>query len=66
MEWISIKDKLPEKGDRIVYCSRTRYVSAIGRYWNDAYDVRGPIPSRPDWLTWDTVTHWFKLDEVDP
>lgn len=63
-EWISVKDRLPKKGLIIVYCSKTHHVSAIGIYWDDHDDPLGPIPSRPNWLTWDTVTHWMPLPEL--
>lgn len=65
MKWICIKDQLPCKGDLIVYCSNTRHISAIGIYWGDPNDPKGLIPSCPNYLTWEKVTHWFKLDEVD-
>ena len=62
--WIRVEDSLPKKGSLIIYCSKTHHVSAIGYYWNDENDPRGPIPSCPNWLTWDSVTHWMPLPEV--
>ncbi len=64
MYWINVKDRLPEKGMMIIYCSNTNIVSSIGIYWDDPQDPRGPVPSRPDYLTWKTVTHWMPLPEV--
>lgn len=63
MKWKSVKDELPEPGDYIVYCSRHRYISAVGFYWGNL-DPLGPVPSCPDWLPWNIVTHWFKLDDI--
>lgn len=64
MEWVKVENRLPEKGQLIVYCAKSRHVSAIGIYWDDKHDPLGPIPSRPNWLTWDTVTHWMPLPET--
>lgn len=64
MEWIKVSEKLPNKGDMIIYCSKTKRVSSIGIYWDDPDDPRGPIPSRPGWLKWENVTHWMELPEV--
>ena len=64
MNWIKVSERLPDTGDMIIYCSKTNRVSSIGMYWNDPNDPRGPVPSRPDYLTWDTVTHWILLPEV--
>lgn len=57
-------DELPKIGDLIVYCARSEFICAIGIYWNDPHDPRGPVPSRPDPLRWENVTHWFKIDPV--
>lgn len=60
MDWISVKDRLPEIYERVIY-----YVPGWGIYYGnrqeddtwDAPDVFGP-----PWLS-ESVTHWMPLPE---
>jgi hypothetical protein len=69
MEWISVKDKLPEFGQEvIVFCPKSRHiVTALARfcryegdvkfYWDNYYPMDGFTHVQ------DAVTHWQKLPE---
>ncbi len=66
MNWISIADKLPERGDTILFCTKTDYVSQgyynyIDDNWTETYVE----------IILEDVTHWMplplpvKLEELD-
>lgn len=61
-EWISVKDRLPEMGEMIVYSSGISERSCIGRFVGFD-DPLGPIPSCPNWLSWEDVKYWMPLPE---
>ena len=67
MKWISVEDRLPEEGQRVIYYFKITGID-IGRF------TRKPFDDLPDdcqgncfygsdgWLT-DDVTHWMPLPE---
>lgn len=63
MRWIELSKRLPKEDDIIVYSCGSVITSCVGRYCGE----HDPMPSAPNWLPWENVTHWFKLDEItDP
>lgn len=60
MTWISVKDKLPEKGQMIVYCCGHEIMSATGRYCG----IDDPMPSMPLWMNQSSITHWMPIPKL--
>jgi hypothetical protein len=61
MEWISIKDKLPEKDTKVLVFYHDEYMDVM-EYWHDDEDgmpeFYGP-PASPV----NSVTHWMPLPD---
>jgi hypothetical protein len=57
MEWISVKDRLPEK-DIPVLCYDGTYID-VGEYWYDENDK--PVFFNPPSPPKDYITHWMPL-----
>lgn len=59
MEWISVKDKLPEPGKKVLgyrpsmYYKFVQTVYYAGRAWENGYDLSGNF----------VITHWMPLPE---
>ncbi len=62
-KWISIKDRLPEDGQFILYCKGHEIISAIGRYCGLS-DSMPSAPIAPHYIEWKDVTHWMPLPNV--
>ena len=73
MEWISVKDRLPEEGvEVLIYCNPdiVQAVFSVG-YWKGSFDVTdymndGFVPDRricKQGSDYDYVTHWMPLPE---
>lgn len=60
-EWIPVIERLPKDGQMIVYCYHCIECASVGRYCGKD----DPMPSAPYWLSWDKVTHWMPLPEMD-
>ena len=71
MEWISVEDRLPEEGQRVIYYFKHTGIS-IGRYtraqWNDPETgevvSEGDMFHGPDGFLTDDVTHWMPLPDA--
>jgi hypothetical protein len=63
-KWISVKDKLPTEGQRVIYYFKMVGVH-VGRYKSltDEDGVHQVFYSNAGWLT-DDVTHWMPLPEL--
>lgn len=59
-EWISIKDRLPEK-DVAVLCFYYDQYMAVMEYWYDDYKTGKPTFSNPPSPPVERVTHWMPL-----
>lgn len=62
MEWISVNDRLPEVGVRVL-CARTQTSMAGTRYLDQTV---GYITGGSRWscrMDWINVTHWMPLPE---
>ena len=59
--WISVKDKLPEKGsDVLVKVDKPYLAVSVARYWNATGRW---LSASKDVITGDEVTHWVNLPE---
>lgn len=60
MEWISVKDKLPEENQNCIIWTGSAFMSAFylgnDKWWLDYYDRTQTVTS--DWFT-----HWMPLPE---
>jgi len=53
MEWISVKDRLPEMGQLVVVLRNLGDgISIYGTHWNDE-DLK--------YMDWNNITHWMPL-----
>jgi len=60
MKWISVKDKLPNEEQRVIYYFKHTGIN-VGKYMSTIY---GPcFYGETGWLT-DDVTHWMPLPEI--
>lgn len=66
MEWISVNDKLPEKGDFVIIFTKYNWIEysyeycGDGEFYESNFDKTRNIDSRP--LSKDcNVTHWMPL-----
>jgi hypothetical protein len=59
MTWISVKDRLPEEGEWIIYSAGLPLFTYVGRYC----DENDPMPSLPSWLKWEQIKYWMPLPE---
>jgi hypothetical protein len=64
MEWISVKDKLPQDGQMIAACIDRLQTGCICRYCENEEEklpclIYGPL--RILGFTWKDVTHWMPL-----
>lgn len=66
MEWISVKDRLPEKYQKVLFYVLERKEIYSGYYVQDAYrDIQSTYKFREMfddwWFEGETVTHWMPL-----
>ena len=58
-EWISVKDRLPEDNQWIIYSSGDICCCSFGRYCGE----EDPMPSAKPWLEWDRVKFWMSIPD---
>lgn len=65
MEWISVKDRLPEDNQMIAACCDRRQFGCICRYCDNEPIEKLPClvygPLRVIGMRWSDVTHWIPL-----
>ena len=67
-EWISVKDRLPEPGQKVIFYVSEREESFAGSYVVDDYrsTMSGKFRENLDWWWFDEepITHWMPLAEA--
>jgi hypothetical protein len=67
--WISVNDKLPKKGERVLvvctnYQNQMQEHVSICEFWGDCHYVCGKVVRKPLWSGHKNVTHWMPLPEL--
>jgi hypothetical protein len=60
MEWISVKDRLPEKDFKVLCFYSNQYIDVL-EYWYDEKEI--PVFFNPPLHSVNDVTHWMPLPE---
>ncbi len=62
MNWISVKERLPEDGELVlVYNARDDFLAVLE---HDSSEYESPWHGGDYWLDEDDVTHWMPLPEL--